>query len=82
MPEPITPDQLNAIPLEHRRTIALWLYQRGDQYAPSLVLTAGMSMVLRDAFAGAAVDLADPLSDDSTIGHGAHVLGSIGAFDR
>ena len=73
----VTPGDLAAIPYEHRKTLARWLLQRGQGFQPSIFLSAREAGCIRDTFTGAAVDVADPLSEDSTIGHAAHVLGTL-----
>lgn len=74
MPEPITPDQLNAIPAQHRRTIALWLTQRAQQFQPSVFCTAETAHAVQGALSGAAVDLYTPTAEDSTVHHAAQVF--------
>lgn len=73
----ITPEDLDTIPLGHRRTIALWLAQRAVDFHESWVLSASDALVIGRALAGAAVDLADPLSEDTTISHALDVLASL-----
>lgn len=77
MPEPVTPDQLTAIPIEHRHTIALWLLQRAKQYQPSFVCPETTASALQAALSGAAVDLYMPEAEDSTVGHAAAVVAEL-----
>lgn len=68
---------LAAIPAEHRRTIARWLVERGDIFRPSFILSAEDTATIRDVLRGAAVDLATPTAEDSTVGHADQVLGEL-----
>lgn len=78
MPTPVTPAQLAAIPAEHRALVARFLIERAAQFKPSFVLSAEMTSVIQAALTGAAVDLHDPESDDSTLGHVAVVVAELG----
>jgi len=73
----ITPEDLAALPIEARRTIALWLVQRAESFRTSWVLPKSERAAINQALVGVAVDLAEPLAEDSTIGHAAHVIGSL-----
>lgn len=81
-----TPDQallheLDKVPVEHRRTIARWLADKGAMYGrcgKSLVDPDGTRAVaLADAFKGAAVDLMTPLAEDTTVEHANGVLADL-----
>lgn len=75
--EPVTTDQLAAIPTEHRRLISRWLTERAAQFTPSWLCPQDVSHGIQNALNGAAVDLADPLTDDSTLSHAAGTLTSL-----
>lgn len=68
-------EHLAAIPETYRRTIARWLAQRGS--APASGLFAQAIQTQNEALRGAAVDLAYPLSEDSTNDHAADVLADL-----
>lgn len=70
----ITPEILAGIPDDHRRTIARWLLERAGSYQPSIFINAHTAEHLHRALLGAAVDLAEPLADDTTIGFAAGVV--------
>ena len=72
--QPVQPEQLAAIPAEHRRTIALFLIDRAENTRTSWVLDRHTRGIVSDVLYGAAVDLADPLSEDSTTHHAADVI--------
>lgn len=75
---PVTPEDLAAIPQGHRLTIARWLIERADSIrAAWWILPDSAASAVRGHLAGAAVDLADPLTDDSTIDHANDVLRSL-----
>lgn len=80
-PPPVTDDDLWAVPLEHRQTIARWLAQRAASFEPSFFLSDRAAEAIRDAVRGAAVDLMSPGVDDTTIGHAQAVLGSLALPD-
>ncbi len=73
-PSTVTPEDLAKIPAEHRRTIARFLIQRADGTRGSWVLSDHTRRIVADVLNGAAVDIADPLADDSTIAHAADIL--------
>jgi hypothetical protein len=78
-PAPTTPpailaEDLAAIPAEHRRTIALWLTQVADSHTGGWVISAAEAALIRNVLLGAAVDLADPTSEDTTTDHAVEVL--------
>lgn len=73
----ITPEDLAAIPEEHRKIIARWFIQRAETFEPSWVLSWDAATIIRGVLTGSAVDLADPLSDDSTTGHATRVLDTL-----
>lgn len=76
----IEPEDLAAIPVAHRRTIARWLVQQGS-VAPGGLLGA-LTNAHNDALRGAAVTLADPLAEDSTIDHARAVLDDLANTDE
>lgn len=78
MTHQVTQRELAEIPQEQRRVIARWLVERAAQFRPSLVLTKHEAQQIQGVVLGLAVDLFDPLGDDSTIEHAAQVLGLIG----
>ena len=61
------PEQLAAIPAEHRETIARWILERADGIGPSFLCTPATADMCRAVLVGVAVDLADPGAEDSTI---------------
>jgi hypothetical protein len=72
----IEPEDLAKIPTTHRHTIGLWLTERAAQFEPSWLLPNSIG---RDILWGAAADLIDPLSEDSTLEHAHDVLRHAGA---
>jgi hypothetical protein len=75
--QPVTDDQLWAIPLEHRRTVARWLAERSHTFVGSWVLPEREALLIREALQGAAADLVTPGVDDSTTGHARAVLSEL-----
>ena len=71
---PVTDDDLWQIPAKHRDTIARWLIQHGASFQPSTFLPADLAVIIASAFDGAAVDLAEPGAEDSTLDHAQAVL--------
>lgn len=65
------------VPVEHRRAVARWLIERGDQFQQSWVLGAEQAQMIRGALYGAAVDLVDPDSEDTTVEHAAEVVAEL-----
>lgn len=65
----VHPADLAAIPLEHRQTIGRWLYERSRMVEPSCLLGAEAADAARGMLAGAAADLVDPESEDTTVAH-------------
>ncbi len=78
----ITVEQLASIPVEHRAVIARWLCERSDQIRPSMFATPREVEAISGVVFGLAVDLADPLSDDSTVAHSVAVLADLGVQVR
>lgn len=74
---PITPEDLAAIPEEHRKVIARWLIQRSETFTSSWMLPSDAAAIIQSALTGSAVDIADPLSDDSTTDHATRVLDTL-----
>lgn len=74
MPHPVTPEDLAAIPAEHRRTIARWLAEKAEAVRPSFVMPPTVAMTVTAYLSGAAVDLVEPLAEDTTISHAAAIL--------
>lgn len=74
----MTPEQVNeamaAVPVEHREAVARWLILRAQRYQPSFLLTKGQAAYIQDALCSAAVDVADPTAEDSTLAHAARVM--------
>lgn len=54
-------EDVEAIPVQHRRVIARWLL-------------ADQAMILQDAFSGAAMDLMVPMANDTTTAFAAQIL--------
>lgn len=75
--EPVTPEQLADVPVEHRRLIARWLAERAAHMEGSLIFPRHITAQAQNALAGAAVDLCNPFDEDTTIGHGAELLAGI-----
>jgi hypothetical protein len=80
----IEPADLAKIPTAHRHTIALWLTERSrtfrnDRIQLSGLIPAETYRAASDALWGAAADLIDPLSEDSTLSHAHDVLRHAGA---
>lgn len=75
----VEPEDLMMIPETYRRIIARWLVQRGS--IPTGGLFPQETQAHNDALRGAAVDLVDPLAEDSTIMHAREVLADL-AGDR
>ncbi len=75
----VTDADLAAVPAEYRRTVARWLLQRGGQFRESWVCPAEVVGAIRDALSGAAVDIAAPGSEDSTVGHAVSVVDGLAA---
>lgn len=76
----IEPDQIADIPYQHREVIARWLIQRVKPASSLLarsLFSEEASALARDVMLGAAVDLIDPLSEDSTIEHATGILASL-----
>ena len=71
---PVTDDDLWQIPAEYRDTVARWLIGRAHALRPSFVLNEYQAALIREALVGAAVDVAEPGADDTTIGHANAVL--------
>lgn len=76
-PRTILAEDLAAIPAEHRRTIALWLTQVAESHTGGWVISAAEAALIRNVLLGAAVDLADPTSEDTTVEHAAAILGEL-----
>ena len=74
MTQPTTDDDLWAIPAEHRDTIARWLIGHADSIAVSMLADQHTVTVVSGALYGAAVDLAEPGAEDTTLVHAARVL--------
>jgi hypothetical protein len=74
----IQPEDLDKIPSTHRHMIGLWLAERATlmRQGPRWL---GMEVGAADALWGAAADLIDPLSEDSTLAHAHDVLRHAGA---
>jgi hypothetical protein len=66
---PVTDEQLAAVPLEHRRTVARWLTERAGTFKASSLFGPFLTDTVHDALQGAATDLMTPGVDDTTIGH-------------
>ena len=75
----IEPEDLAKIPTMHRHKIALWLAERAAEHTGSIFGAAYQSAV-RETLWGAAADLIDPLSEDSTLDHAHDVLRHAGAM--
>jgi hypothetical protein len=75
----VTLEDLAVIPAEHRALIAVWLIERADAMKPSWLFPEAEARAVRNALAGCAVDLADPLAEDSTIGHAEQVMAELKA---
>lgn len=72
---PVTDDDLWAVPAEHRDTIARWLLHRAASFQPAPWLASDdIVSGICGALSGAAVDLAEPGVDDTTIEHAQAVL--------
>lgn len=80
-PGPVTDDDLAAVPLEYRRTVARWLTERAASIQPSIFVTDHEAGLIRACLQGAAVYLMSPGVDDSTIGHAQAVLGGLALPD-
>lgn len=63
-----------AVPVEHREAVARWLIQRAGRYQPSFILTGDQAGMIQDALCSAAVDVADPTAENSTLAHSAEVM--------
>jgi hypothetical protein len=59
-PPPVTDDDLWAVPLEHRRTVARWLTQRAASFEASSLFGPFLTETVKAAVQGAAVDLMTP----------------------
>jgi hypothetical protein len=78
----IEPEDLAKIPAAHRHTIGLWLAERAAAFQRSQLhglIPAEVYRAASDALWGAATDLIDPLSEDSTLTHAHDVLRHAGA---
>lgn len=73
----ITVEQLADIPAEHRRVIARWLCERANGIRPSMVCTPDTAEAISGVLYGVAVDLADPLAEDTTLAHSVAVLNDL-----
>jgi hypothetical protein len=78
----IRPEDLAGIPAEHRRVIARWLCERANSIRPSMFCTPSEAEAIGGVMYGVAVDLADPLADDSSVAHSAAVLATLGVEVR
>lgn len=72
----VEPEDIAAIPEVYRRIIARYLAQRATVRAGGLV-PDNWAQAHNDALRGAAVDLAEPLAEDSTIMHAAEMLADL-----
>jgi hypothetical protein len=70
----VTEQELADIPEQYRRTIARWLLDRAERCKPSRLLDYHTARQIQGALGGAAVDLADPLAEDTTTGHARNVI--------
>lgn len=73
----VTSEQLEQVPEQHRVLIARWLYERAMTVMPSFVLSIESAYAIKDVLAGVAIDLADPVAEDSTTEHAAATLAKI-----
>ena len=72
-----TGEDLAKISEADRIMMARWLVERADQFKPSFLLTRDQADRIQMAFQGAAVDLVDPLCEDSTMEHAHAVMEKI-----
>jgi hypothetical protein len=70
----IEASELAAIPEEHRQVISCWLLERAKRYQPSWVLSAREAELVAGTLACVAVELMEPLSEDSTVARGKKVI--------
>jgi hypothetical protein len=73
----VTSEDVAKIPETDRMVIARWILERASLYQPSMILTVEQADAVRVVLQGVAVDLVDPLADDSTIGAAVAVVAKI-----
>lgn len=65
---------LRNVPKAYRKVMARWLLAMSEQYRPSLVLTKHEAQMIAGALTGAAVELYEPMTEDTTLLHAAEVI--------
>ncbi len=78
----ITAEDIAAIPEGHRRTIARYLCDHALALRPSMFATQRDVEAISSMLLGVAVDIVEPVSEDTTVQRATEVLASLGVVAR